>query len=130
MIVLLLKIIFVIVCFILIGIILIQRARGGGLAGAFGGGGSETFMGNLQNKEIVRYTTYLAAAFLLLAVSIDFVPQNRGRQGIEELSGSAPMSVPAETGETMDEGDLVPVDQDEDLPADISFPEETGSEGQ
>ncbi|MCA9446266.1 MAG: preprotein translocase subunit SecG [Candidatus Omnitrophica bacterium] len=130
MIALLLKIIFVVICLILIGIILIQRARGGGLAGAFGGGGSETFMGNLQNKEIVRYTTFLAAAYLFFSVVIDFVPQNRGNQGIDELGGAAP-TVTTQTTEDMgaEEG-MEPVDMDEDLPVNVNPAAETGQEGQ
>jgi len=118
MLVALFKIIFVIVCIALIGIVLIQRARGGGLAGAFGGAGSESFMGNLQNKEIVRYTTYLAAAFLVLAVSIDFIPQNRGTQGLEELGGATPaVNIPASEEGSGEEG-MEPVMVDEDLPTD------------
>ncbi len=132
MLVILFKFIFVVICFALIGIVLIQRARGGGLAGAFGGGGSESFMGNLQNKEIVRYTTYLAAVYLVLAVSIDFIPQNRGTQGLEGLDGATPaLNIPVETGEVGGEDGMEPIVLDEDLPLNpVDAPSDSAGQGQ
>lgn len=131
MIVLLFKILFMLTCLALIGIILIQRARGGGLAGAFGGAGSDSFIGNLQNKEIVRWTTYLAAAFFFFAVSIDFLPQNRGNRGVEELSGVAPTSASVPVGdETSQDADFQPIEVDEDLPTTGGAPADNAAEGQ
>lgn len=130
MIVLLFKTLFMLVSLVLIGIILIQRARGGGLAGAFGGGGSESFIGNLQNKEIVRWTTYLAAAFFFFAVSIDFLPQNRGSRGIEELGGVAPgVSIPV-GGDASQDLDFEPIEVDEDLPIPGAAPADNAGQGQ
>ena len=90
------SIVFVSVCLILIGVILIQKGRGGGLAGAFGGGGSETWLGGLQSKEIVRWTTWLAIAFFALTILRDMVPPSRVGADVEDLmGGTATSSVPA-----------------------------------
>jgi preprotein translocase subunit SecG len=91
------SIVFVVVCIILIVMILVQKGRGGGLAGAFGGGGSETWLGGLQSKEIVRWTTWLAAAFFVLTILRDFVPPKRVGADVEDLMGaSTTTSAPAE----------------------------------
>ncbi len=92
-------IVFVIICIILIGMILVQKGRGGGLAGAFGGGGSETWLGGLQSKEIVRWTTWFAIAFFALTILRDLVPPQRIGADVENLMGT--------TGTTS----TVPVDQ-------------------
>lgn len=68
---------FIIVLVLMIIVILLQRARGGGLVGALGAGGSETALGALGNREMVKMTTWLAIAFLLLAVLLDFNPPAR-----------------------------------------------------
>ncbi len=93
------SIVFVLVCLILIGMILIQKGRGGGLAGAFGGGGSETWLGGLQSKEIVRWTTWLAIAFLALTILRDMVPPTRVGADVEDLMGGAASSSSAPAGQ-------------------------------
>lgn len=86
--------VFIVVQLVLIGLILVQRSKGGGLSGAFGGGGgSDTFLGAIQNKEIVKVTTYLAVGFVFLAILLDFIPPGRRSSEVEELS-VAPMSAP------------------------------------
>ncbi len=91
------SIVFVVVCIVMIGMILVQKGRGGGLTGAFGGGGSETWLGGLQSKEIVRWTTWLAIAFFALTILRDMVPPTRIGADVEDLIGtSSSSSVPAE----------------------------------
>lgn len=68
---------FIVVLVLMIIVILLQRARGGGLVGALGAGGSDTALGALGNKEMVKFTTWLAIAFFLLAVLLDFNPPER-----------------------------------------------------
>jgi protein translocase SecG subunit len=101
-------------------VILLQRARGGGLVGALGAGGSETALGALGNKEMVKVTTWLAIAFFLLAILLDFNPPER--RGVEVGNFTATDGSVArfdEDGETINpeeapmevEGE-VPVDED------------------
>ncbi|MBS0206132.1 MAG: preprotein translocase subunit SecG [Planctomycetes bacterium] len=51
---------------ILIGIILLQRGRGGGLAGAFGGMGGQSAFGNRAGDVFTRITIVLASIWIIL----------------------------------------------------------------
>ena len=51
---------------ILIGIILLQRGRGGGLAGAFGGMGGQSAFGTKAGDVFTKITIYLATAWIVL----------------------------------------------------------------
>jgi len=58
---------FVIVCVLLIIMVLLQKGRGGGLSGAFGGMGSSAF-GTRTGDVFTWVTIILTAVFLLLAI--------------------------------------------------------------
>ena len=58
---------FVIVCLLLIGVILLQKGRGGGLGAAFGGAGSSAF-GTRTGDVLTWVTIVLTSLFLLLSV--------------------------------------------------------------
>jgi len=49
----------------LIGVVLIQRGKGGGLAGAFGGVGGSSPFGSKAGDAFTRFTIYVAAFWLL-----------------------------------------------------------------
>ena len=51
---------------LLIGIILIQRGKGGGLAGAFGGAGGSSAFGSRAGDTFTRITIVMAAVWMLL----------------------------------------------------------------
>ena len=51
--------------FILMLIVLIQRGKGGGLAGAFGGVGGSSPFGSRAADQFVKITLYLAAVWVL-----------------------------------------------------------------
>ena len=61
------------VCVILIGVILLQRGRGGGLAGAFGGGGGSSAFGAKTGDVFTWITVVMAGIFVLLAVVGNFM---------------------------------------------------------
>jgi len=50
----------------LIGLVLIQRGKGGGLAGAFGGVGGSSPFGSKAGDAFTRITIYVAAFWILL----------------------------------------------------------------
>ena len=50
----------------LILLVLIQRGKGGGLAGAFGGAGGSSAFGSRAGDTFTRITIYVAAVWLLL----------------------------------------------------------------
>jgi len=88
-----LLIIYLPACILLITVVLLQKGKGVGFAGAFGmGGGSETVFGPRASKSFpVRLTHFAAALFLTLALIMSVVSAHVGK-------GSAPEKV-AETEE-------------------------------
>ncbi len=64
-----LLILFIIVCILLIGIILIQHRTGAGMASVFGGGGAETLFGSSSVAPLITKTTsILIGLFLFLSL--------------------------------------------------------------
>ena len=53
---------------LLIGVILLQEGKGGGLAEAFGGAGAETF--GVKAAGINKFTSIVGSVFLLLCVAL------------------------------------------------------------
>jgi len=64
---------------ILIGIILIQRGKGGGLAGAFGGVGGSSPFGSRAGDLFTRITLIVAAVWAVLIVVEVKLVQIEGR---------------------------------------------------
>jgi len=63
-----LAILFILVCFLMIIIVLLQKGRGGGLAGAFGGAGGQSAFGSKTGDVFTVVTICFAVVFLFLAV--------------------------------------------------------------
>jgi preprotein translocase subunit SecG len=59
-------VVFVLSALLVIIIVLLQEGKGGGLAGAFGGAGAETF--GVKAGTVNKFTAWLAALFLGLAL--------------------------------------------------------------
>ena len=59
---------FVICCVVLILIILIQKGKGGGLSGTFGGGMASGILGSKTGDFLTWFTIALVGVFLMLAV--------------------------------------------------------------
>jgi preprotein translocase subunit SecG len=61
----------VLVCFVLIGIILLQPGKGADLAGAFGGQGSQTAFGPRGTVNVLtKVTTWAAIVFAITSISL------------------------------------------------------------
>lgn len=73
---LLITVMFVSVCLLLIVVVLLQKGRGGGLAGAFGGAGGHSAFGAKTGDVFTWITVGLTAAFILASVlgNYYFVP--------------------------------------------------------
>ena len=69
----------------LILLVLIQRGKGGGLAGAFGGAGGSSAFGSRAGDAFTKITIYVAAAWVLLIMIL-----------IKTTQPPAPGNVPAE----------------------------------
>ena len=67
------SIILLVLCVFLVFLILSQDTRGGGLAGALGGGNVQGAFGGRSAESIVKLTGYLAAVFFALVIVMRFV---------------------------------------------------------
>jgi preprotein translocase subunit SecG len=65
---LLLNLVLLLTGIILIGTVLIQRGKGGGLAGAFGGIGGSSAFGSRAGSAFMKFTIGLAAFWILLTM--------------------------------------------------------------
>jgi preprotein translocase subunit SecG len=75
----LLNILLIITGVFLIGVVLIQRGKGGGLAGAFGGVGGSSPFGSKAGDAFTKFTIYVAAVMLALIIGQVWVmnPKNQ-----------------------------------------------------
>lgn len=87
---------YIAICIFLLGFILLQSGKGGGLSGlassspltdSFGAAGSE--------KSLSKWTTYCTIAFFIITLLITFLGAQRNRQSsslLNTLSGKAPQT--------------------------------------
>ena len=102
----------VIVCVFLVLVVLLQSGKGADLAGAFGGGATQTAFGSRGPASfLTRMTTVVAIIFMFSSIGLSIMSQNRsttdersiletsGRSSpVQEQStdtGAAPTSVPS-----------------------------------
>ena len=97
---------YVAVCMLLVAVVLMQQGKGGDIAAAFGGSGSQTAFGARAGASVLtRATTVLGALFMVGAMTLAIMGQRGTTSSI--LSGvdgpgvqqSAPVSVPIEIPE-------------------------------
>ncbi|MEW6061780.1 MAG: preprotein translocase subunit SecG [Bacteroidota bacterium] len=82
---------------ILMVVILLQSSKGGGLAAGLGGSNIGTVFGVRRAADFLsRATTYLAGAFIILALVINlfFLP-GKGRTAESVIQSGQPTTVPA-----------------------------------
>jgi preprotein translocase subunit SecG len=94
----LLSILFVLVCLVLIFMVVITPSQSEGLAGAFGGMGSDTFFGTKAGQHINRFTIGLAVAFIALAVLINRVGGGGTKAQPDMFQGQPAPTAPAPPG--------------------------------
>lgn len=85
------------VCFVLMGVILLQSGQAADIAGAFGGSGSQTAFGPRGAATFLsRATTWCAVMFMftsmVLAVHVRTATGGAGRSILEQFSRPAPKS--------------------------------------
>ena len=87
---------YVLACFLLLLVVLLQQGKGGDIASAFGGGGSQTAFGARAGATVLtRATAVLGAIFMVGAVVLSVV----GRPGAGSLmrGTAAPAAPPVQT---------------------------------
>jgi preprotein translocase subunit SecG len=79
----------VIVCFILIMVVLLQSGKAADLAGAFGGGGSQTALGSRGAATVLtKATTIAAVLFMMTSLGLALLGSRRSGSVLESASPS------------------------------------------
>ena len=103
----LLTFIHIVVCFILIMVVLLQSGKAADLAGAFGGGGSQTALGSRGAATLLtKMTTGAAVLFMITSLGLAIVASRSSRSVLEE-NPPAPVEAPA-TGLDQDFEEFTP----------------------
>lgn len=99
-----LTIILVINCLMMVGVILVQRGKGGGLAGALGGGmGGESAFGARGATAAKKATAIMAILFVVLSAALGYIRRIE-REGSPDRSRppaqqqSEPFDIPIDPG--------------------------------
>jgi preprotein translocase subunit SecG len=88
----------VFVCLVLIGVVLLQQGKGGGVGAAFGGASAQVFGGRGAGNILTRATAICAAIFMITSVTLAY----RSSAGDRALKAK----VTAEAGRKKDKGEL------------------------
>jgi preprotein translocase subunit SecG len=88
-----LKVIFVIVCLFLILVVLLQSGKGGDVAAAFGGSGSQTAFGPRGAQKPLEKATIVAAMLFMLLALIFSLP-GIGSHSVVNEGAAAPTPTP------------------------------------
>jgi preprotein translocase subunit SecG len=91
-------VLFILSCVALVLIILIQKGRGGGLSGAFGGGLASGILGSKTGDFLTWVTITLVGLFLLLAIVMVkfYKPSAAGDYDVSPQTQQQPAESPAQ----------------------------------
>ena len=107
---------YVITCFVLVLVILLQQGKGGDIANAFGGGASQAAFGARSGATVLsRATTIGAIIFVLCAVSLGILGQ-RGPGSVRSGRGG-PAPTPPPAGATLPANPAAPAPTPAPAPA-------------
>jgi preprotein translocase subunit SecG len=89
-------VLFVLCCISLVLIVLVQKGKGGGLSGAFGGAMASGILGSKTGDFLTWVTIVLAGVFLFLAV----IMAKFYKQGVSDYGVSQPVQQQVPTGQS------------------------------
>lgn len=85
----------VLVCFVIIGLVLLQAGKGADIGSAFGGAGSQAVFGSMGTPTLLgKATTLVAVVFMVTSFSLALMAQKRGGGTIMPATGPAPAAQP------------------------------------
>src|SRR5919202_3959449 len=86
---------FVLICFVLMLVILLQQGKGGDIANAFGGGSSQAAFGARAGATVLsRATTIFAVLFMVGGIALGILGQGVG-SGRSVIGGRSPLAQPS-----------------------------------
>jgi protein translocase SecG subunit len=112
-----LSIVLVVLCGVIVFLILGQDVRGGGLAGALGGGSVQSAFGSRTTETVLKLTAYLIAAIFIIVVVLIKVHSWQS----DALTGGPVLPTPTTTGAPIEPG-TTPVPAPESTPAPAPAP--------
>ena len=87
---------YVLACALLLIVVLLQQGKGGDMASAFGGGGSQTAFGARAGASVLtRATTVLGVLFMIGALLLAVIGQRGPGSLLSGVGNPAPASTPA-----------------------------------
>ena len=109
----LLYVVHAIVCLVLILVVLLQSGKAADLAGAFGGGGSQTALGSRGAATVLsKATSVCAIVFMLSSLGLAILGSRRGGTVLEQVplpaSASPVEAAPAPAAAPAQEGSAAP----------------------
>jgi preprotein translocase subunit SecG len=92
---------YVLSCLLLLVVVLLQQGKGGDMANAFGGGGSQTAFGARAGATVLtKATTVLGILFMLGAIALGIIGQRGPGSLLRGVRGpAAPAAAPAPVGQ-------------------------------
>ena len=87
----LLATLYVLTCFLLLLVVLLQQGKGGDMASAFGGGGSQTAFGARAGATVLtRATSILGVLFMIGAIALGIIGRRGPGSIMQGVDGPAP----------------------------------------
>ena len=108
-----LVVLFILICPLIIFIVLMQDAKGGGLAGALGGAGGGSAFGAKTAGVVMKTTVALGIVFFLLALALGLTLKEPLGVNATDIGPEAPVTLPVEDvapDEGASEAGIAPVD--------------------
>ena len=73
------NIVHIFVCLVLMGVVLLQQGKGGGMGSAFGGASAQVFGGSGAGNILTRATAICAGVFMLTSVTLAYMSSSGDR---------------------------------------------------